>query len=328
MHPWRIVSFSASLLLLSSGCGLFLDTSPPDEDHEPDASVCDPMICNDGIACTVDVCGDAGCVNRLDDSLCGANETCVAGFGCASEVECAIDADCVSLALGKCGIATCNTDIGRCVTALDATVCDDLIACTADVCNADGTCASTASDALCDDSATCTTFETCEPGNADAGTDGCIRQFDYEVCNDDLECTLDACDPAAKVRDAVTGCVNFPEDYACGTFEGCTQQVCVPASGCEAQVLQGSCDPNAMTCDVIMGFCIETSDCADDGNPCNGVEERSADGSCGHKDGIDSCGAHPDPCKEYYCDSSDPNAYECAERVVPTEDCYGFSRPQ
>src|SRR5690606_5272981 len=161
-----------SALLVSSGCGLFLDTSPPDgEEDDGGVVTCEPAECGDDIECTVDECGDGGCVHRPDDSKCSGEDICVVGYGCSNPTPCASDADCRGLVLGSCVVASCVTDIGYCEQHKDVSLCDDDVGCTADVCADDGTCSSSASDALCDDGASCTIDGACAPEDPNADSD-------------------------------------------------------------------------------------------------------------------------------------------------------------
>jgi len=116
-----------------------------------------PPACDDGIACTVDLCDEAttACTNVPNPATCGPNETCVPGVGCMPE-------------------CTGNPD------------CDDGDACTIDTCLA-GMCAAPGA-VNCDDGVGCTS-DTCDPGT------GCMNAPSNAACGDGDVCTDDVCDP-------------------------------------------------------------------------------------------------------------------------------------
>lgn len=125
--------------------------------------------CDDGVTCTVDVCGDSGCSHVPDHTACSDGNACTADLcdvddGCTNPAEpraacedddpCTTDAcvdgacvstpiDCSELDAG-CLVGVCG-DAGDCELgqAPDGTPCDDGIACTGDdVCSA-GSCGGT-----------------------------------------------------------------------------------------------------------------------------------------------------------------------------------------
>jgi len=111
------------------------DTSPtsganPSPTAAGDTSECASNTdCNDNIDCTVDKCSEESstCSNIAVDNLCANGQYCDMNMGCQEETM-------------KC---TSNAD------------CNDDIACTVDVCNADFTCANLPADNLCGDESSC-----------------------------------------------------------------------------------------------------------------------------------------------------------------------------
>lgn len=147
---------------------------------------------------------------------------------------------------------------------VDASECDDGIACTVEAC-VDGLCSSTTDDARCsDDGIACTrarcdaregcvhvpddgacndgdpcTIETCE------ATRGCVPMPDPSVCDDGVACTLDTCD-------AVLGCASTPQASACDDGVACTIDACDATLGCQSSAVDGSC-PSGQYCDARPG---------------------------------------------------------------------------
>ncbi len=228
--------------------------------------------CNDKNACTDDSCDPKlGCKYTpntnpcdADDNLCTendacANGTCVAGKpkACVSDDQC-LDGKC-SIVDGKCkypfkeGLPCsdgspctlgdkCSVD--KCVGS--AANCDDNNACTGDSCDPKIGCVHTnVSAANCTDGNACTESDQCVDG-ACKGT-----LSDAKKCDDNNVCTTDSCD-------VVKGCVYASAAGNCDDGNPCTQ-----SDACKA----GKCESGTNTC-----ACGQDSDCADDGNLCNGVQ--------------------------------------------------------
>ncbi|QQR91782.1 MAG: putative metal-binding motif-containing protein [Myxococcales bacterium] len=90
---------------LVSGCGLIVDAdssrfandfsgsaSSDAGTSSPDASLC-PIDCDDGVACTEDLCVDGSCQNTPNDALCGDAERCHPTRGCIA-ARCTDQASC------------------------------------------------------------------------------------------------------------------------------------------------------------------------------------------------------------------------------------------
>ncbi|MHC4066356.1 MAG: M12 family metallo-peptidase [Planctomycetota bacterium] len=201
-----------------------------------------------------DCCGSFGCATDLSAHELGhnwgANHCSCTGYTMNPFITCAnvfhptfSIPEMVSFRNSR----TCLDGGGECQTHTD---CDDLDACTTDVCSA-GVCSNTP--VSCDDRDACTT-DSCDPAT------GCVN--DPIDCDDADACTTDSCDPGS-------GCVNDP--IVCDPGEVCINGVCEPAA----------CDNN--------GVCAGLEDCDNCPNDCisgggpgcgNGVCERSLGEDC------------------------------------------------
>jgi len=159
-----------------------------------------PVDCDDGVACTVDACDEAGrrCQHTPQDALCGADEICFPEEGgCRAVVRCSTPADCANT--DACLDPACVEGICRYSPVPGC-------------CNLDADCA----DGLaCNGEERCALAEhTCLPGQA-------------PDCQDAVDCTQDACD------DRQGGCVHVPDSSRCTAPQVCDRvQGCVDAPAC------------------------------------------------------------------------------------------------
>ncbi|MBM4343456.1 MAG: hypothetical protein FJ100_08775 [Deltaproteobacteria bacterium] len=244
----------------------------------------DPLLCNDGNACTKDACQVGfGCVSQaLDPSACDDQNPCT-GDGCDPAVGCThgfasnlcSDGDpCTqgdACKFGACkgdsaqcddaNVCTddaCKSDANGCVYLPNAATCSDGNACTVqDVC-ALGKCVGNGA-ANCDDGSACTT-DACSPKV------GCQHGFAAASCDDGNPCTLsDGCKDGACVGTA----------KVCDDGSPCTNDACDPKSGCTATANAAPCsDGNACTSgdackDGACGYgkvvvCSDSNPCTDD----------------------------------------------------------------
>lgn len=184
--------------------------------------------CDDGVACTTDVCESAGdmsgtqeCHHHPVDAACEdgnlcTTDTCTAQ-GCTSGPRDCDDGE-------SCTADSCDPLLG-CQHVLD---CDDGVDCTDDYCDGAGNmsnemvCHHDPVDAACDDGDACTT-DACTLGD-------CVNEpID---CDDGDACTIDAC--------AAGSCGSTPVDCDDGdacTIDGCADGVCTCAfdTGCTPQ---------------------------------------------------------------------------------------------
>ncbi len=160
--------------------------------------------CLGAVACTRGVCTSGICLQRRDDTLCGADERCVPGVGClAREVECEEAAECEDNYL--CTRETCER--GRCVVTADHASCED-----------DTICAPTALEA--DPVSGCAPRPKFDCGSGEQTIplewrcDGFANCFDF---SDEQGCgyTLFTC---------ANGTQAIRSDWACDTFVNCPDQ--------------------------------------------------------------------------------------------------------
>ena len=209
-----------------------------------------PVLCDDGVACTVDQCDEVtgSCTSQAEDTLCddglacNGAETCEASVGCVSgePPECDDGSSCTT--------DSCDDAVG-CVNQPQD--CNDGSACTADSCDEELGCVHGPLD--CNDGSACTT------DSCDASL-GC--QHETVVCDDDNACTADSCD-------AATGCQNQPT--SCDDGNECTADTCDSSVGCVYQNSTGACtdDGDACTSDVCSdGACVHPDNGMCAANPC------------------------------------------------------------
>ncbi len=210
------------------------------------------VLCDDGVACTVDFCQPGkGCVHLADDTLCPGDGACTTGVcdaalgacktgpkaagspcddgnvctkgelcdgvgGCSggnNGCACGKDTDC-TLAT-PCAPQACVA--GVCVVAKPVVCAQSGGACVKAVCSdATGTCVSQATKAgtPCDDGDPCTLKTACQQGV-------CAVQV-LGVCDDGNPCTQDGCTPGS-------GCSATPwagAAGACDDGDACTSDAC------------------------------------------------------------------------------------------------------
>ncbi|MCH8851835.1 MAG: hypothetical protein IID41_04205 [Planctomycetes bacterium] len=282
-----------------------------------------PMDCDDGIACTDDECDAGACVSTPDDSncpddgeFCNGIENCDPLLGCVSSGP-----PCQAGQFCNEATETC----GECIADGD---CDDGDASTNDAC-VDGTCVFIPSTGDCpadlDGDGDVGAFDLANllgswgpnVGHpADLTGDGSVGAEDLAIllgswgpcpapepsecqndedCDDGDACTTDACDGMA--------CTYTPVD--CDDSDPCT------SDSCDA----GNCTHTPMDCDdgvactddaCVAGACVSTpndSNCPDDGEFCNGIE------NC---DLLLGCGSSDDPCQAgQFCNEATETCDEC-----------------
>ena len=144
--------------------------------------------CDDGVACTADICTDGECFHTADDGLCAMGATCDPVLGCPART-CATDSECDDGDACN-GAETCPAGTCEPGTVVE---CDDGIACTVGACDAaTGDCSFTPMDDRCDDGVICNGAETCD------AVMGCQPGTAMD-CDDSDACTSDQCDDAARM---------------------------------------------------------------------------------------------------------------------------------
>jgi hypothetical protein len=257
------------------------DTCLPFVGCEHDTSGCDCLgveDCDDGNACTTDLCDAGACLTVpiegccLNDDDCPLNQFCNGGT-CGLK-PCDNNADCDDgnlCTVDKCNPEGCsNTSDPQCCD-LDGE-CDDGDDCTTDVCCTDGACLEQVSgpnqcahflapsccgeDADCDDGNICTT-ENCDPD-----TQQCTGSDILGCCNNNSDCKQPA--------DGVSKCVN----NNCETF-GCLDSA-------------GDCATNPCWTEVCGGGTC-ANNCGDGDNTCWDYEVLSIGFTEGTKEPSTGC---------------------------------------
>ena len=250
--------------------------------------------CDDGNACTIDLCDEGLCTNAPDDALCtdGPDGFCDAVNGCQYS-ECTA-ATCVA---APCGTAMCDGSTcvrtslcgtgetccaGSCVPA----GCDDGNACTDDACGAAG-CENVDNTAPCDDGMYCNGPDTCAGGAC--GTHAGSPCSGSAVCDESADvCTgcLTNSDCGAPVYGSWGACEGFSD--SCD--ESGTRSRSVTSFTCSS----GTCTPSSST---------ESEACtrSTGGNTC-GATTCGSYGSCGgFSDACDEMGTRSRECTDYVC---------------------------
>lgn len=193
--------------------------------------------CDDGVACTGDLCDKGRCSHAPTHAACDDARAC-------DGIE-------------RCDPLSPSRDARGCIVGIPI-ACDDGVDCTTDSCDDDsGECSSVVRDDACAEGQRCDRADDCvgdcaTDGDCDDGmfcngeercdvAAGCVAG-DPPTCDDGVECTADACDPLADA------CIAPPDHARCGDGD-----LCFADSGC--RVVE----------------CFTDTDC-DDGLYCDGVE--------------------------------------------------------
>ena len=148
--------------------------------------------CDDGVACTLDVCQNGTCEYTADHT------SCVDGWPCTDDF--------------------CNLTSG-CENVPKHTMCGDQYDCTIDRCSiglgADVRgCTNDFNHTFCDDNASCSSNQ-CSPYTS-VESSGCVNKYDDNACNDDEHCTIDTCKPWNTTKSS--GCTNT---WSCSESPDC-----------------------------------------------------------------------------------------------------------
>lgn len=184
------------------------DTSTDRDVPEDTAPMCEAG-CDDGVACTTDVCEGGECRHTPSDAACGEG-FCDPARGCVLE-GCSGDAMCDDGDACN-GAERCDEMSGRCVAG-DALVCDDGVDCTLDRC-VDGGCVFEQNNAACEDDVECTTG-ICTPR-------GCEQMLEDRLCESDCgpaRCTREGCVPRGMADRDGDGFFDIP--MGCGFEPDC-----------------------------------------------------------------------------------------------------------
>ena len=271
--------------------------NPEDVTADSQGCVADVPRCDDGVACTNDLCNgqEQTCTNEPVDTNCDDGLYCT-------------------------GVEVCNpdslsADLNGCVAGEDV-VCDDNFACTTDLCDEDqDVCVYDKSKTFCDNEQYCDGLEICDPANESSDLDGCVAGKD--PCLDNFACTNDTC------NEELDSCLNLADNGNCSDDLFCTgEEICDPgnASADAAGCVVGS-DPCVDQFGCTNDFCNEGNDsclfenddskCSDN-LFCSGVETCNPDDSSADAMG---CVAGSDPCiDDYACtdDNCDEQNDQCS----------------
>jgi hypothetical protein len=231
------------------------------------ASAChrgDPVLCDDGVDCTVDRCDEAtdACAATsvdlaCDDGLaCDGLERCDAALGCVPADAAACD-DGIA-----CTVDACEEPAAECASLPDHSLCGPGERCDpAFGCLPGAACAA---DADCDDGFHCNGLERCVDGGCAAGV--------LPSCDDGVSCTTDRCDEPSD------RCVHLPNDAACDDGGFCDGvETCDALRDCQDGAAPSCADAVGCTedtCDEAMDECIHAADdlaCAAD-EACDSTE--------------------------------------------------------
>lgn len=175
-------------------------------EHIPDSASCvvpqrctRTADCNDSIACTRDTClVDGTCNHTAQNEMCPAGQTCDLTRGCST-----------------------GTTPGTCRTDAD---CRDMFDCTVDSCGSDGRCSYTAQNSRC------TTGQVCRVGM------GCISE---RTCSSDADCNdMMRCNGVERCVEF--GCV-AGTSVNCDDMDSCTIDTCAESATMCAHAMNPSC---------------------------------------------------------------------------------------
>jgi hypothetical protein len=293
---------------------------------------CDGIVdegsCDDGLACTVDVCNPLkGCQNAPADSLCNDGNVCTSEF-------CDLELGCIVTDLeGSCddGDACTTGDIcqgGQCIGVSIADcclldlACDDENPCTEDICNSDSHQCQHLSAPLegisCNGDDDGCTIETCQNGT-------CVIAANVE-CPEAEECQQVACVSSGPL--AFTCLVSdLTDGEACDDGLFCTaDDSCDESAKC---VGGGPIDCSQEAGPCLFGLCDELHDkcvtvalpdelpCNADGDGCT-TADSCLEGECIAGPAPD-CTSAADECAFGNCLSSGPFEYECVKAPKPAD---------
>lgn len=262
------------------------------------AGVCQPgapVDCDDDEPCTIDTCGDEGCVHAAASGPCDDGDICTSVDACRADGTCGgVPRDCSGLD-GPCSVGDCDGETGDCkaTTLPDATACDDGDLCTSGEICLSGACLGTSTD--------CSQLDgPCVAGLCDPQTGGCISELqpNGHVCDDANPCTAgdrclsgqcapkgpvvcddgDPCNGTETCDSGDGGCkagkpIVCDDKNPCNGVETCNPVTATCQGGFPPFCDDGDACNGLETCDVFSGGCLAGSaPGCDDGNACNGVE--------------------------------------------------------
>lgn len=281
-----------------------------------------PVVCDDGNACTNDVCDEAtsACVYDAvvcdDGDLCSM-DSCDVVKGCESTPK-----DCTQEpGVNGCWTGFCDPTTGGC--GYQPVVCDDGNPCTTDSCDKDQGCVYIP--------------DTCDDGNA-CTNDVCDVETGYcqnvlVICNDGLDYTTDYCNQATGGCESVVIAGTCLKDTDCADGNPCTEDVCNSITR-QCNLVQMVCDDgNSCTIEKcqpapigVLGYiCVMDSwkDCDDD-DSCTWDFCNADTGVCSHEQ-IPNCCANDDDCGiDSWCNTQDQDG-RCWQLNCVSDECGGYA---
>lgn len=315
------------MTLVDGGVGM--DASVP---LDAPGVTCSPADCDDGVACTRDVCGaDGECDHepdheRCDDVVGCTDDVCVAGVGCSHVPDATFCAD-----TNPCSIDECDAGAGgtgcRHTNAMDNSGCDDGTFCNGeDVC-IDGTCSGHTLDRCgaltcdevddqcdgCSGSAPCPgedigAYSSCSPTAATCGSSRARARTTYT-------CVAGSCEPDTTYETDTAGCLDDRNGETCGA------PTCTPSGVCGG--FSSTCDNSGtQPWECRPSFCM--------GGACSGMGAATPEPSprpCTRDTTGRPCGAcgtcSLESCSDRPCDAgSGPTDVPCGDVYSCTEDYY------
>ena len=237
----------------------------------------DDGLCDDGVACTTDVCLGGGCAHAPDDSSCPSGQFCAEETGCVGDIACSNDSDCPARVcrVGSCVSSFCSYD-----PLVEDFRCGAAAPCAPSYCTSEGAC-------VVEASIPCAPSSPCERTSCTRGDFGrsvvCERQ-----ARDGLACPGGPCgpglcigtfcevsnacasaDPCQTPMCTASGCSTVPVDCgpgaSCGSDGACRcdpgRVDCLPTAGCECAAGDASIGVVDASVGCVLGF----EDCNGDG---------------------------------------------------------------
>ena len=305
------------------------DGNPCTQDDSCSQGICFAGVaknCQDGNACTIDVCDlDTGlCLHEAaswscnDGNICTTMDVCKAGECVGEPVDCDDG--------NPCTIGTCTVDVG-CVFAPVGAPCDDANPCTlGDLCQG-GLCIPGAGKPNCDDGVPCT------DDSCDVVSGSCLHLPNQAACDDGNSCTAGDHCAAGKCLPGDTGacqcsseadCLPFDDGDACNGVVHCALDVWPPKCAVEpgsvvdcSGVFDTQC--RSAQCQPASGLCLLTDmadgTSCDDGNPCT-TGDQCQKGLCVPPGMVDCNDLNP--CTVEACDPESGCVYQA--NSLPCDD--------
>lgn len=138
-----------------------------------------PVVCDDGVGCTLDVCDETtdACGAHPDDSVCDNGSFCDGAEVCDVMLDCQAGAPVVCDDGVGCTVDVCDEVAGACVAAPDDSVCDNGVVCDGvELCDAAAGCSDgplASQGTSCDDSDHCSANDVCDGAGSCGGFEFC-----------------------------------------------------------------------------------------------------------------------------------------------------------